>query len=55
MSCKGCEKRHAGCHADCEDYISEKQKREEKLKQIRKAKKEYFAVDSYVRKKGAKK
>lgn len=20
MSCKGCDKRHIGCHAECEDY-----------------------------------
>ena len=24
FSCKGCEKRHPGCHAKCPDYLAEK-------------------------------
>ena len=22
MSCRGCEKRHIGCHAECEEYMA---------------------------------
>ena len=50
--CNGCvpPKRHIGCHATCEDYISEKKKHEKKLKEIRRRKKEDAAyLDSIIK------
>ena len=36
MSCKNCRKRHAGCHATCEEYLEEKKKRDDLKEIIRK-------------------
>ena len=33
--CYGCEKRKAGCHATCKDYLEEYEQRKEYLKQQR--------------------
>lgn len=35
MSCYGCEKRHVGCHVDCEDYIQETKQIKEKKEKIK--------------------
>lgn len=29
MSCRGCEKRHIGCHAECEEYMESWRKNRE--------------------------
>ena len=34
MACKDCEKRHIGCHANCEEYIEEKKQRKERNEKI---------------------
>ena len=39
MTCKGCEKRHVGCHSTCKEYISECNKRKEIREKISKQKK----------------
>lgn len=36
--CKGCTDRHVGCHADCEQYIAEKEESEAFKAAVRKAK-----------------
>ncbi len=33
--CKDCERRHPGCHSECEDYRKMKEEREEIRKKIR--------------------
>lgn len=35
MSCKDCQKRHIGCHSECEDYIQECKERAEKNEKIK--------------------
>lgn len=35
MICKGCQKRHIGCHSKCEDYQKEKEKRDAVNKKVR--------------------
>lgn len=37
--CKGCRKRHTGCHGDCQDYMGWK----ETVRQVNKARKDYEA------------
>lgn len=37
MSCKDCKKRHVGCHAHCEDYKAECEKRNQMKEKIHKA------------------
>ena len=34
--CKNCPDRHQGCHAECEDYLAERRKRDEYLAERRK-------------------
>lgn len=34
--CKGCTERHVGCHSECENYITFKEKLEQQNKQIKK-------------------
>lgn len=34
MSCKGCLKRHVGCHSDCEDYAEQCEKRKTEKEKI---------------------
>lgn len=36
--CKNCEKRHSGCHADCEEYNTIKDKNDQIKEMIRKEK-----------------
>lgn len=36
--CKGCRKRHTGCHGDCQDYMDWK----ETVRQVNKARKDYM-------------
>ena len=38
MSCKDCTKRHIGCHAKCEKYKQDQEKRRKEKEQIKKAK-----------------
>lgn len=35
MSCYGCEKRHIGCHATCEDYLKYRAERDALNEQIK--------------------
>lgn len=34
MSCKGCTKRHIGCHSNCEDYAEQRRLIEERKEKI---------------------
>ena len=34
MSCKGCTKRHIGCHSHCEDYAEQRRVIEERKEKI---------------------
>ena len=34
MSCKGCTKRHIGCHSHCEDYAEQRRLIEERKEKI---------------------
>lgn len=48
--CNGCvpPKRHVGCHATCEDYISEKKKHEETRAKIQKERKKENEFCEYI-------
>lgn len=34
MSCKGCDKRHVGCHATCEDYKALRKRLDERKEKV---------------------
>lgn len=49
MSCYGCEKRHIGCHATCEDYLKERAERDALNEKIRAEKeKEKAAIGTAI-------
>jgi len=45
VSCKGCQKRHLGCHSDCEDYKAYK----EEVERINKARRKDDNYSDYLR------
>ena len=63
MSCKGCERRHVGCHGTCEDYLQEQEERKRRNDQLFKAKnldraltsREFIRMERAKKKKGVKK
>lgn len=63
MSCKGCTKRHIGCHSKCEDYAEQRRMIEERKKKIYAVKdinrilndREYERIEYAQKKKGKKK
>ncbi len=57
MTCKNCEKRHIGCHSDCEDYAEQRRVIDEMKKKISDQKIKERALDEleYARIKYAKK
>ena len=63
MSCKGCTKRHIGCHSECEDYAEQRRIIEERKKKIYAVKdinrilnnREYERIEYAQKKKGKKK
>lgn len=57
MTCKNCEKRHIGCHSDCEDYAEQRRVIDEMKKKISDQKIKERALDEleYKRIKYAKK
>ena len=42
--CKGCTERHAGCHAECESYLTFVREHREELEHIRKIKENENAI-----------
>ena len=57
MTCKNCDKRHIGCHSDCEDYAEQRRVLDEIRRKISDQKIKERALDSleYERIKYAKK
>lgn len=50
VNCKGCEKRHPGCHSICPEYIGWKSDRERRLEKERKKRHaELEVIDSKVK------
>lgn len=52
--CADCQKRHVGCHSDCEDYKAWKSRQMSVAENKRKAKAEQSMLDSYTVKSASK-
>ena len=46
-SCKGCEKRHVGCHSECESYIKYSESLKEYNEYAHKKRMERFDIEDY--------
>ena len=44
-SCKGCTKRHSGCHADCPEYLAQKAEDNKRIKEEIKKRDPGFSKD----------
>ena len=49
--CKDCERRHVGCHSECDDYDKYIKIKKERSAQIRKNRNDILLVDGYEQKK----
>lgn len=47
--CHGCTERRAGCHAECEKYKTWVEEREAEKEELRRKKREYHAVATYMK------
>ena len=46
--CKGCEERHLGCHAECENYKAWKEERDQQKDELYKQKSSEKVISNYT-------